>query len=188
MDKQKLIELGATEEQAANMLAAMNETMIPKHRFDAVNNEKNSLKDTLEERDKEIAKLKKTTGNVDELNQKIAKLEADNQTTIDKYTAEIAGIKKSTAIEKALLENKAKNVKATMALLDLETISFENDELTGFNEQITKLKEDDSTKFLFVTEDITPVVGGAKPAKGNPAPAQNQNISLADAIKNKFSN
>ena len=57
MDKQKLLEMGLTEEQADKVLEANKiqlEGFIPKNRFDDVNKDKKKLEADIVERDKQL--------------------------------------------------------------------------------------------------------------------------------------
>jgi hypothetical protein len=44
MNKEKLIEMGLTEEQATKVMQSLDGAFIPKHRFDEVNNDAKAAK------------------------------------------------------------------------------------------------------------------------------------------------
>lgn len=146
------MELGLTEEQAEKVLAKYV-NMIPKHRFDEVNEEKKELKNQLEERDAQLKELKAKASGNEELTAKITELEKLNKATKEEYEAKMATLRKETAIELALKDEKAKNVKAVKALLDLEKVSLDGDNLIGLDEQLKSLKETDS--YLFGEDKLT---------------------------------
>ena len=144
MEKQKLFDLGLTEEQADKVLEANKtqlEGYIPKSRFDEVNNAKKQLETDVAERDKQLNTLKDSAGDNETLKNEITKLQNENQTAKDNYEKEIAGMKLNSAIETALGTHKAKNITAVKALLDTSKISLDNENLLGFEEQVKALKE-----------------------------------------------
>lgn len=146
MNKEQLMELGLTEEQADKVLAKYV-NMIPKHRFDEVNEEKKELKNQLDERDAQLKELKTNASGNEELTAKITELEELNKTTKEDYEAKMATLRKETAIELLLKDQKAKNIKAVKALLDLEKVTLDGEKLIGLEEQLKSLKESDSYLF-----------------------------------------
>ncbi len=146
MNKEQLMELGLTEEQADKVLAKYV-NMIPKHRFDEVNEEKKELKNQLDERDAQLKELKTKASGNEELTAKITELEELNKTTKEDYEAKMATLRKETAIELLLKDQKAKNIKAVKALLDLEKVTLDGEKLIGLEEQLKSLKESDSYLF-----------------------------------------
>lgn len=87
------MELGLTEEQAEKVLAKYV-NMIPKHRFDEVNEEKKELKNQLYERDAQLKELKAKTSGNEELTAKITELEKLNKTTKEEYEAKMTALRK----------------------------------------------------------------------------------------------
>ena len=189
MEKEKLIELGLTEEQADKVIAehkAQLEGYIPKNRFDEVNNAKKQLEKDITERDKQLKTLKESAGDNEELKTKIEKLEADNKAAKDNYDKEIASLKLNSAIESALLTQKAKNITAVKALLDISKISLENENLSGLEEQIKVLKEAEDSKFLFEVEAKADpkIPAGATPGASNVDPGSDtKNMSYEQLVQ-----
>lgn len=168
MNKEDLLKLGLTEEQAEKVLSANTEQLkgfIPKARFDEVNNAKKQAEKDLSERDKQLETLKNSTGDVEALKNTIKQLQNENKSTKEQYEANISKIKLDNAVDNALGNAKAKNSKAVRALLDMEKIKFENDNLSGLNEQIEALKEAEDSKFLFeeIKEPAKPSFSGVEP-------------------------
>ena len=59
-------------------------------------------------------------------------------------------IRLNNAVEKKLIASGAKNIKATKALLDLESVELDEDgNVKGLDEQIKQLQENEDSKFLF---------------------------------------
>lgn len=127
--------------------------MIPKHRFDEVNNAKKQLEDDLKARDVQLEEISnKATGN-DDLKQQIEELQTLNKKTAEEYEKQLEATKFGYALNTALKDNKVRNVTAVEALLDIDAIKLDNDKIIGLEEQITKLKETDS--YLFESETAT---------------------------------
>lgn len=150
MTKEQLLGMGLTEEQADKVMAAHREVLtgfIPKARFDEINEEKKELKNQLDDRDKQLQELKVKAAGNEELTAKITELEELNKQTKEEYENKIAALRKETAIELALKDAKARNIKAVKALLDLEKVSLDGDNLIGLDEQLKRLKESDPYLF-----------------------------------------
>ena len=81
-------------------------------------------------------------------------------------------MQKTYAIETAVRNAKAKNVKAVIALLDQEKISMKDGELIGISEQLTALSQGEDTSFLF-GEKAPANPSGTKPGESQ----TNQNQS-----------
>lgn len=194
MNKEDLLKLGLTEEQAEKVLSANTEQLkgfIPKARFDEVNNAKKQAEKDLSDRDKQLETLKNSTGDVETLKQTIETLQNENKAAMDKYNAELAEIKLAGAVDTALLGADALNIKAVKALLDMSKIKMDGDVLLGINEQIESLKKAEDSKMLFKAVEVGkqkgPNFAGVKPGEGNTGNGEsNAPKSLADAIMAKF--
>jgi len=168
MNKEDLLKLGLTEEQAEKVLSANTEQLkgfIPKARFDEVNNAKKQAEKDLSDRDKQLETLKNSTGDVETLKNTIKQLQDENKASKEQYEANISKIKLDNAIDNALGNAKAKNSRAVRALLDMEKIKFENETLSGLDEQLKALKEAENSKFLFeeIKEPAKPSFSGVEP-------------------------
>lgn len=75
------------------------------------------------------------------------------------YECGIAAIKKENAVDIALTRSGAKNIIAAKALMKLDEIGFENGEAVGIDEQIGKLKRENS--FLFESEKSGGTIHGS---------------------------
>lgn len=168
MNKEDLLKFGLTEGQAEKVLSANTEQLkgfIPKARFDEVNNAKKQAEKDLSDRDKQLETLKNSTGDVETLKNTIKQLQDENKASKEQYEANISKIKLDNAIDNALGNAKAKNSRAVKALLDMEKIKFENDNLSGLDEQLKALKEAEDSKFLFeeIKEPTKPSFSGLEP-------------------------
>lgn len=188
MNKEELLKLGLTEEQAEKVISANTEQLkgfIPKSRFDEVNNAKKQIEKDLTERDKQLETLKNSSGDVETLRKTIETLQNDNKAATEKYNEELAKIKLAGAIDTALLGANAVNIKAVKALLDMDKIKLDGEVLLGINEQLEALKTSEDSKMLFKTAENKGNFSGVKPAEGNTdnsGSGSNQSKSLSDAI------
>lgn len=151
MNKEQLLELGLTEEQVTKVLEGFS-GFIPKTRFDEVNEAKKKALETISERDKQLEDLQKSKGDLDSLKNLIAELQATNKAAKEQYENEINTLKINNAVELALTNAGARNIKSVKALLNLENLKIENDEVKGLTDQIQALKGGD-TSFLFKSDE-----------------------------------
>lgn len=77
----------------------------------------------------------------------IKALNAQIKTLQDKYDTDVAGLKLNSALDMALVNAKAHDVKAVKPFLDMSLIKMDGDKLTGFEEQLKNLQKEKS--FLF---------------------------------------
>lgn len=151
MKKEDLIKLGLTEELAQKVADAFAEYLkgfIPKSRFDEVNEAKKKLEQDIKTRDEQLEALKKI--DAEGLQAEIERLQKENKATKEKYEAELRQLRINNAVERALIASGAKNIKATKALLDLESLELDEDgNVKGLDEQIKQLQENEDSKFLF---------------------------------------
>lgn len=140
-----------------------------------------TLQATIGERDADIQTLKETAGNSEELNTKLADLQSKYDADTQNLNNQIQQSKVNSALEMALLSNKARNAKAVKALIDMDKIELAEDgTINGLDEQLEALKAEND--FLFASEE-QPKLPRMVPG-GNPTGAQGQTEpgSLAEAI------
>jgi len=141
---------------------------VPKARFDQVNEEKKDLKNQLAERDNQLSELQEKVKDNEELSQKITELQDQNKATAEEYENKLQAQQFDFAVEKALTKTGAKNVKAVKALLDLEKVKLDGENLIGLQDQVEALQENEP--YLFGEE-----LSGRSPNPSNqpPPPAEN---------------
>lgn len=128
--------------------------------------EVNSLKDDIQNRDKQLEDLKKASGDNEELKKQIDELTKQNKKAAEDHVKEMESLKKNHAIEAALVDAKAKGLKAVLAYIDEDKVSIDsNGNVIGLDEQIKALKGADDTKFLF--DSGNPSIKGIKPGKAS---------------------
>ncbi len=154
--------------------------------------ENETLSKQVKDRDKQIETLKASAGDNEELKKQIETLQADNKAKDEAHAKELTQLKIDAAVEKALTDGGAKNIKAVKALLDLTDAKLGDDgTIKGLAEQIEKLKADEGSKFMFnVTEQTSTqqqTFTGFQPGTSTTVPDSKQagyEARLAEARKN----
>lgn len=171
MTKEKLLEWGLTEEQAAKVMEGLNGSFVTKARFNEVNTELTAAKNTIKERDTQLETLKKASGDTKALQDQITQLQADNKQKDKDHANEIKALKISNAVDVALTNAKAKNNTAVKALLAafLEKAELADDgTVKGLDDEIGKLTKGEDTAFLFDTSGKAKFKGAKAAEKSDP--------------------
>lgn len=161
MKRKELEDLGLTKEQIdAAMKINGNDIENAKSasvaEIENLQTEVESLQKQVSERDTQLETLKKSAGDNEELQQKIQQLQEENETAKASHESEMTQLKVNFAVEKALGNAKAKNIKAVKALLDLTDAKLDKEgNVKGLAEQIEKLTTGEDTKFLFDLQQNT---------------------------------
>lgn len=175
MTKEELIALGLTEEQAKKVLEVVKE-YVPKTQLGEVEQERDSLKATIAERDTQLETLKKSSGDNAALQQQIADLQKANEEQQKAHDAEITQLRLDNAVEAALLTAGAKNVKAVRALMDADKLKLEKDgTVSGLSEQIKAIQKSDD--YLFAGKQQQQFRGFQPGASGDVKPDGNVDVS-----------
>lgn len=157
MDKEFLKGLGIEGENADKIInqhkADIKDKYIPIERFNEVNTDLKNQKDTVKTLSGQLDELKKV--DPEKLKSEIERLQTENKTAKEKFESDLNNLKISNAIEKALTGAKAKNITAAKALLKMDDIKLDGENVKGIDEQIKALAEAEETKFLFDTETNT---------------------------------
>lgn len=171
MTKEKLLEWGLTEEQATKVMEGLNGSFVTKARFNEVNTELTTAKNTIKERDTQLETLKKASGDTKALQDQITQLQADNKKKDKDHANEIKALKISNAVDVALTNAKAKNNTAVKALLAafLEKAELADDgTVKGLDDEIGKLTKGEDTAFLFDTSGKAKFKGAKAAEKSDP--------------------
>lgn len=157
MDIKAILGEAYSDDIAAKLTAAIEKEYKPAADYEALNSQ-------LADRDKQLETLGKLKP--EELKAEIERLQGENKAAAEKYAAELANLKLNGAIENRLLKEGAVNTKAVRALLDNEKIKLgEDGSLTGLDEQLKTLRENEKWAF---TQPAKQVPGSG----GNPAPSE----------------
>ena len=176
MKKEELMKLeGMTEALAEEVVKIADDEikgLIPKARFDEVNEAKKNAENLVKERDKQLELLKGSTGDAEALKKQITELQESNKKAVEAKDAEIAKLKFDNAVITAIKEAGAKNEKAVISLLDLAGIEIsEYGIVKGLDKQIKALKESDAYLFKDSNQASTPK--GMTPKANDVDPVQN---------------
>ncbi len=158
--KEQLIAAGVASEAANKIVGAVHAEYAPK--FNEIIEENKALKAQLSERDKQLTELEKSTGDNADLKKKIEEIQALNVEKDKYYAAEISKLKLDNAVDMALMQAGAKNLKAVRGVLELEKMQMDKDgNVIGLREALDKVKQSDS--YLFA-ENNAPEISGISPA------------------------
>lgn len=184
MKKQELLDLGIDEETVKAVIAIhAKDIQEANAKTAAAEQARDDLQVRVDGYDDQLAEIKKSAGDNEELKNQIKDLQDANKKTAKDYQNKLAEQQKEFRIESALRDANAKNPKAVKALLDLEKVSVDGDNVIGLDDQLKNLQE--SEGYLF--GDKQP--NGAKKVftQGNPA-GGNPDKGIGDAISDKNSN
>jgi hypothetical protein len=145
--KELLEALSKGEKTIDEVVTAINKDTVPYSRFSEKVQEVKTLKTDLQERDTQLETLKNDAGDNQKLKDNIAALQKANDEAKTAYEQQIAGLKLEAALDTTLLTAKARNPKAVKALLDMDTIKLDGDNVLGLSEQLEKLQESDGYLF-----------------------------------------
>ena len=148
MKKEDLIAMGLTEDQAKKVMDSLDGNFVTKTRFNEVNEENKTLKQSVADRDKQLEDLKKSSGDNAELKKQIETLQQQNAEQQKAHDEELAKLKLDNAVEIALSGAKAKNGKAVKAMLDMSKVKLgEDGKLSGFDEQLKEVQKTEGYLF-----------------------------------------
>lgn len=139
--------------------------------------ERDQLQEQVNQRDTQLAELKDNSSD-EALKQKINELTESNDNLKSEHEEAMKSLKKEHAIDVALMNAKARNVKTVKTLLDLDNITLEDDQLKGIDEALDAVKESDP--YLFATEEAS------KPkawSQGGLSTVQSGNLTKDDIMK-----
>lgn len=176
MNREELKALGLTEEQIDKVMAShgkvVNDYKDKAGKVEGLESQINDYKEQLKDRDKQLKDLgEKVKGN-EELTAEIDQLKEANKATKEEYEQKLQQQAFDHTLENSLTGAKVKNAKAVKALLDMETIKLDGDNLKGLDDQINSLKESDPYLFEQEEQQQTPptIVNPGNPNGGSNTP------------------
>ena len=165
--KEILKKAGIEEAELDGLIADISKELpkhfIPKGKFNEVLETKKKLEADIQERDRQLEQLKAAAGSNEELKKQIEQLQAENNKASEEWQAKMAQLQLDFALERALTTARAKNPKAVRALLDMEKVKLDGDQLLGLDDQLKALQQSDP--YLF--GDSGKVGGGTNPANAS---------------------
>ena len=189
MKKEFLNNLGITEQSVIDQIMAENGRDVEKVRNDLTSEKQKvtDLQNQLNEANGKIATLETQAGDTASLNEQITQLKTEKTNLENELNTKVSQMQKTYAIENGVRDSKARNLKAVMALLNEEAITYENGELNGLTEQLEALKTGEDTSFLFGDAQAAPV--GTHIATPNSGGANSPTSkTLAEAVAKALGN
>ena len=167
MKRAELEALGLTKEQIDEVMDKNGKDVeAAKGNLLTVTTERDNLKATVAERDKQLEGLKVSAGDAEKLKKQIEDLQAENKEKDKTHAEELRRLKIENAVTAAITAAKGKNAKAIRALLELEKAELAEDgTVKGLTEQMDKLRKAEDSKFLFDSERR--ILKGTKPAEAS---------------------
>lgn len=125
-------------------------------KIDSLTSQNDDLNSQIKERDGQLSTLKKSVGDNEELKTQIKSLQDENKQAATDYQSKLAEQSKNFKIDSALRDAKARNPKAVKALLDLDKVSVDGDNLVGFKDQLEAVQKDNDYMFEAVNPNDPP--------------------------------
>ena len=157
ISREKLIKIGLSNEQMEKIVALHGADIEElKAKSDELINSKTeelkkaneSLQSQIAERDKDLKSLKKQAGDNEELTNQFKELQDKYKHDTEDLTKELQQTKLNSAVDSALGAAKARNTKATKALLNMDEVKLnDKGELEGLDNQISSLQKSDGYLF-----------------------------------------
>lgn len=174
MKREELKELGLTDEQIGSIMALHGVTVNELNsRVSTAEQQATQYQEQLEKNQNELNDFKANTKGNEDLTKQLEDLQSKFDEIKTSSEQQIADLKKSSAIDLALTQAGAKNIKAAKALLDSESLELTDEGLKGLDDQLAALKESDG--YLFgQSEQVPPNPDGKKATfSGNASSGQN---------------
>ncbi|WP_241546584.1 phage scaffolding protein [Enterococcus faecium] len=174
MKREELKELGLTDEQIGSVMALHGVTVNELNsRVSTAEQQATQYQEQLDKNQNELNDFKANAKGNEDLTKQLEDLQSKFDEIKTSSEQQIADLKKSSAIDLALTQAGAKNIKAAKALLDSESLELTDEGLKGLDEQLTALKESDG--YLFGSNEPVPPNPEGKKATfgGNPSSGQN---------------
>lgn len=159
-----------------------------KGELDSYKTKVTELEGQIKTKDGEIATLKTQVGDTSALNEKIKQLETDKTNLTNDLNTKVSEIQKNHAIEGGIRDAKGKNVKAIMALLDMNKITYTDGKLDGLEDQLKTLAGAEDSAMLFGSVQTPPPAGTTfnnPPINGGQTPPTS--TTFAEAVAKAFS-
>ena len=156
---------GVEEDKANEIVKAMGEAKIYTTnlenvdvRYNKLQEQKKQLEEASKTYQKQLEKLTKNDADVEALNKLVEQLQLSNKELETNHKQEMDRLQFNFALDGALTNAKSKNNKALKALLDMNSIKYQEGKFEGLQEQIEALQKDAS--YLFDLETAPQNTGG----------------------------
>lgn len=145
---------GVEEDKANEIVKAMGEAKIYTTnlenvdvRYNKLQEQKKQLEEASKTYQKQLEKLTKNDADVEALNKLVEQLQLSNKELEANHKQEMDRLQFNFALDSALTNAKSKNNKALKALLDVDSIKYQEGKFEGLQEQIEALQKDASYLF-----------------------------------------
>ena len=149
--KELLKKAGIEEAKIDGVISEINKELpkyfIPKDKYNDLAEVKKQLENDLKTRDQQLEDLKNAAGTNEDLKQQIKDLQEANEKATRAWEDKLAQMQLEFALERALTAAKAKNPKAVKALLDLEKVKLDGEQLLGLDDQLKAIQQSDAYLF-----------------------------------------
>lgn len=187
MNTEFLKSLGITEQHIIDAIFAENGRDVNKAKgdYNELKSQLANAKSELDKVNKELETIKADTSDYADMKNKVSEFENEKSKINAEWETKLNDMYKKNAVEAVVRDAKGRNLKAVMALMDMDKITYEDGELKGAKEQIEALAASEETKFLFGSD----VPKGNPPAQPDPnnGAGNPQSGSLNDAIMKYYS-
>lgn len=165
MNKEKLIELGLTEEQADSVIGSYGH-MVPKSRFDEKNDELKEAYKTISKHELDLEELKPKLAGNEALLAQISELQDANNKAREQYDSELTSTRLNNALKFAL-HGKVQDSEYAISKLDKSKIVLDENFniVSGFDDQFEEMKV--NQPFNIITEKVEEPVKPATPQFAN---------------------
>lgn len=165
--------LGLSDEQVKGVMAEHGKDVNDlKEQNSTLTSERDSFKSQVDEVTKNLSEANKNAEKGSEAQQQVEALQKQLKESESQAQEQLQTQRKSFEIDKALTLAGSKNNKATLALIDTDKISIDdNGNLIGLNDQVKTLADSEDTSFMFGTDTKQPPKPVITPV-GNPTGGQ----------------
>ncbi|SHI90254.1 Phage minor structural protein GP20 [Clostridium amylolyticum] len=177
-----LKKLGYTDEQIQKIIGGMKENKIfttteekIEERYNKLKEQKAALDEQINTANATIEDLKKNNTDNNTLQTKVKEYEDK----VSDYEKKISDMQFNYAVDGALKGANVKNIKAVKALLNMENVKLDGENIIGLSDQVEALKKSDT--YLFET-----TVSGNEPRDGKNNPTPQEATDLRSALAQKY--
>lgn len=158
----KILGDGYTEDIDKKVSEEIGKQFVSRSDFNAKNESVKQLESQLDERDNQLEKLKKASGDSEDLKKQIENLQTANKTAKEEHDKAISDLKFGYALDAALAAAKVRDSLAVKAHLNTDDLKLSEDgKITGLDAQLEKLKTEND--YLFESDNPSPTIGGTTP-------------------------
>ncbi|UTB76374.1 hypothetical protein A4W74_06590 [Latilactobacillus curvatus] len=185
MKREELKALGLEDSAIDKVMALHGQTVNGLNaQINTLNTEKETLTEQVTQSNTQLEELKSGIQDNQELQDKITQLQADNAQLESDSQTKLVEVQTNYAIESALKDAGARDVKAVLPFIDKDTIKLADGKVTGLDEQLKTVQADKD--FLFQpAEPETKKPAIVTGQNSNPGGGQGGN-SILETIQNNL--